>query len=188
MPRFRTLTVDGHRRSCRRTSKTCSRGVWRSNGRTARRGGRRRKAKPLDARTIYLGFILAVDSAHHALRGIARSPLPLPDRITAAEQAVHDSLLYARREELLVLGATPVVVAGEQVFLWLIAVRDAVRAGARLEAAAYHGPYHKLAEARWALRLAVRAELGRPPFTPQALHRADWSDYECCAGCVPPEL
>jgi hypothetical protein len=147
-----------------------------------------RKAQPLDARRIYLGFILAVDSAHHALRGIAQSPAPRPDRSSAAEQAVHDSLLYARREELLVSGATPVVVAGEQVFGWLIAVRDAVRGGARLEAAAYHDPYHKLAEAHWALRMAVRAELGRPPFTPQALHRADWSDYDCCSGRVPPEF
>jgi hypothetical protein len=144
-------------------------------------------ARASNARTTYLSFVLALDSAHQALRGVARSPLPQPDRTTAADGAVHDSLLYARREELLVLGALPVVVAGERAFLQLIAIRDVVRAGARLDSIEYHRPYHKFAEALWAMRVAVRAELGRPAFTPGALDRADWADYERCADCPPPD-
>ena len=143
-------------------------------------------AGPLDL-AIYLNFVLALDSAHRALRGVARSVLQQPDRTSAADRAVNDSLLHARREELLILGALPVVVAGERAFLRLLAVRDAVRAGARLDAVEYHGPCHEFTEALWAMRIATRAELGRPAFTPQALHRTNWSDYERCAGCAPPE-
>jgi hypothetical protein len=70
-------------------------------------------------------------------------------------------------------------------FLRLIAVRDAVRTGARLDSAGYHLVYHPFSEALWRFRLALRACFGEDPFTPRSLGRADWSNRERCTGCGP---
>ncbi|WFE35094.1 helix-turn-helix transcriptional regulator [Micromonospora sp. WMMD975] len=130
-----------------------------------------------------VAFMLAVDEAHNGLRAVARTDLPPLARRGPANDALHDARVYALRERLLVLGAAPLVTAAEAAFLRLIAVRDVIRAGARLEEAAYHQAYHPFAEALWAFRMALRVDLGQPPFTPDALGRQDWSDRERCRDC-----
>lgn len=142
-------------------------------------------SQPLPAGlAIGLAYVLALDSAHAQLREVALTDQS-PDRVLAANRAVHDAGLYAVREQLLVAAPAAVVAAGESLFLRLIAVRDAVRTGARLDSAEYHLVYHPLAEALWRFRLALRACFDEDPFTPQTLDRADWSDRERCPGCGP---
>ena len=135
-------------------------------------------------RSSYVGFVLAVDAVHAALGEVARSRANRATRFDAANRALNDSGLIGQRERLLAAGAPAVVAAGERLFLRLLGIQDAVRAGARADAEEYHLAYHPFADALWAFRLAVRTELGRPPLTPQALDRADWSDHERCANCT----
>ncbi|WP_235965712.1 hypothetical protein [Micromonospora rubida] len=130
-----------------------------------------------------VAFMLALDEAHNALRAVARTDLSPSARRDPANATLDDARVYAIRERLLVLGAAPLVSAAEAAFLRLIAVRDAVRAGACLDEAAYHQVYHPFAEALWTFRMALRADLGQPPLTPDALGREDWSDRERCRDC-----
>ncbi len=132
---------------------------------------------------IYVEFLLAIDAAHYGLREVAQARTHLPNRRVASNRSVHVTGLYAEREKFLASAAPEVAAAGERVFLRLIEVRDAVRAGARLDAKEYHVVYHPFAEALWAFRMAVRTQLGQPPLTPGDLHRADWLDQERCAAC-----
>jgi hypothetical protein len=135
-------------------------------------------------RSTYVGFVLAVDAAHAALGEVARSRANPTARYDAANRVLNDSGVCAQRERLLAAGAPAVVAAGERLFLRLLGIQDAVRAGARADAEEYHAVYHPFAHALWAFRLAVRTELGRPPLTPQTLDRVDWSDHERCANCT----
>lgn len=130
-----------------------------------------------------VAFMLALDEAHNALRAVARADLPPSARRDPANDVLHDARVYALRERLLVLGTVPLVSAAEAAFLRLIAVRDAIRTGARLEEAAYHQVYHPFAEALWTFRMALRADLGQSPLTPDAIGRRDWSDRERCRDC-----
>ncbi|MEV0456734.1 helix-turn-helix domain-containing protein [Catellatospora methionotrophica] len=130
-----------------------------------------------------IAFLLALDSAHNALRGVARSIDPMPGRGDTANGVVDASGIYAARERLLLSGSAHLVSAAESTFLRLITVRDAIRTGARLHDALYHAAYHPFAETLWKLRLAIRAELGQPPLTAEALHRADWTDSDRCVDC-----
>ncbi|MFG1850141.1 helix-turn-helix domain-containing protein [Micromonospora carbonacea] len=130
-----------------------------------------------------VAFMLALDEAHNALRAVARADLPPSARHDAANETLHNARVYAIRERLLVLGAAPLVAAAEVAFLRLIAIRDAIRAGARLDGADYHRVYHPFAEGLWAFRMALRADLGQSPLTPEELGRADWSDRERCRDC-----
>jgi len=136
------------------------------------------------ARSTYVGFVLAVDAAHAALVDVAHSRVNRAARDAAADRAVSEPSLHGQRERLLASAAPAVVTAGERLFLRLIGVYEVVRAGARLDSEAYHRAYHPFADALWAFRLAVRSELGKPPLTPQALGRVDWSDHERCANCT----
>jgi hypothetical protein len=145
--------------------------------------GRRTRRGP-DRWQICVDFILALDTAHNALREISRARLHVPDRRVNANRAVQDSGLYAEREKLLASGSPEVVTAGESVFLHLIDVRDVIRDGAQLEEMTYHRVYHPFAEALWTFRMAVRAEFGQATLTPKALSRANWLDYERCADCT----
>ncbi|MEV8374727.1 helix-turn-helix transcriptional regulator [Kribbella sp. NPDC056861] len=129
-----------------------------------------------------VSFVLAVDRAHNALRGVARSSLREHARQDAANRVVHDSAVYSARERLLISADLAVVEAGEDVFLRLIDLRNAVNAGADLDSQTYHAAYHRFAEAVWRLRLALRTSAGQPPFGPAWVRRADWSDRERC-GC-----
>ncbi len=147
---------------------------------------RRDAASPAGQVTMAYGmaFLAALDSAHHALREVARTEPAGSDRRPArAGRAVHDAEVYLARERLLVSGTVPLVTSGEEAFLRLVAVRDAIRAGANLESAEYHEVYHRFAEALWSFRMVMRAEFGQPPLIPELLNLADWSDRERCRDC-----
>ncbi|MFI6820316.1 helix-turn-helix domain-containing protein [Micromonospora sp. NPDC050187] len=130
-----------------------------------------------------VAFMLALDATHGALRRVACADLSPERRYDAANRAVHDAALYVAREQLLVSATVPVVAAGEAAFLRLIAVRDAIRAGAALAGPEYHAAYHPFAESLWAFRMALRQGFGQEPVTPALLDRNDWSDRERCADC-----
>jgi hypothetical protein len=135
-------------------------------------------------RSAYMGFVLAVDGALEALRDVARSGAGTAVRCAVADRLAADTRLYAQRERLLATGAPAVVAAAERLFLRLFRFRDAVRDGARPEDEEYHRVYHPFADALWEFRLAVRTELGQPPFSPQAMECVDWSGHERCANCT----
>jgi transcriptional regulator with XRE-family HTH domain len=138
-------------------------------------------AAVFDRWPIYVAFALALDAAHNGLREVARDARD--DASKAAKLAVHGSGLYAERERLLVSASPRLVAKAEVAFLALVELRNAVRAGARLSSEDYHRRYHPFAEALWLFRLAVRAELGQSPLTPQMLNREDWSDLDRCSVC-----
>ncbi|MEU8086575.1 helix-turn-helix transcriptional regulator [Micromonospora sp. NPDC049101] len=133
-----------------------------------------------------VAFMLALDEAHNALRAVARTNRSPAARRDPANGTLDHAGVYAIRERLLALGTVPLVTAAEVAFLRLVAIRDAIRAGAGLAEADYHRVYHPFAEALWLFRMAVRVELGQPPLTPDALGRADWSDRERCRDCGEP--
>ncbi len=133
---------------------------------------------------IYMDFALSVNTAHNALRMIAHSQADAPNLHMDANQAVDDSGLYAEREKLLAAGSPDVVIAGEPVFLQLIAVRDAIRNGAELASVEYHRAYRPFGEALWTFRMAVRAEFGQTRLTPETLSQSGRFEDEPCADCV----
>jgi hypothetical protein len=119
---------------------------------------------------ICVGFVLALDDAHHGLRECARGR-HTGDLVSAADQAVHESGIYARRECLLILGSPALAAAGETVFLALVNIRTAIKQGARTDVREYRDAYHVFADAMWAFRGAVRAELSQAALPPHMLTR-----------------
>ena len=130
-----------------------------------------------------VGFAYALDAAHSALRGVARSAETGDVRYEAAGDAVDQAGLYQARERLLVAAEPGIVIAGEAAFGRLVAIRDAVRAGARLTSIEYHEAYHDFAETLWEFRMLVRTQAGNPALTPDDLSRPDWSERDSCARC-----
>ncbi|MBM2618751.1 hypothetical protein JIG36_24645 [Actinoplanes sp. LDG1-06] len=136
--------------------------------------------------STYAEFAVALDAAHAALREVARSDPADEDRYTRAVAAVHDSKTYSIRERLLMSGSPELVRSGEEAFLRLVAIRNAVRTGARLSTSEFHDVYHPFAEALWTFRIAVRRELGQESFAPDDLGRVSWSEQETCPRCGVP--
>ncbi|WP_229075086.1 helix-turn-helix transcriptional regulator [Actinoplanes sp. DH11] len=143
------------------------------DGRDAERG------PATDLWGICVAFVLALDTAHNALRECARGRHD-GALSEAATFAVHESGLYAQRERMLLSGSPELVAAAEKVFLALVDIRTTIMGGAGLDASEYHAVYHPFAEAMWNFRGAVRAAFGQAPLTPELLMRADWSDRDQC--------
>jgi hypothetical protein len=122
-----------------------------------------------------------MDAAHGALRVVADSDEP--DRRRAAGQAMSESRIYETREKLLMTGSPAVVRAGEQTFRRLADMRKAIRDGARTTQIEYHEPYHVFAESLWALRNAMRVNLGGTELTPADLDKQSWDGKAECAVC-----
>jgi transcriptional regulator with XRE-family HTH domain len=155
----------------------------------ARRYDRAHRAVEAAARTgadieaTSVAFLLALDTAHLALRQVAAAPAG-PGRVEAAVQAVASTSLYTDRERLLVSAEPRLAAAGEAVFLALVDIRTAVKHGAGLDSEAYHRAYHPFAAAVWSLRQAIRAAAGREPLTPAEMRRDEWSDLDRCPTCT----
>jgi hypothetical protein len=145
--------------------------------------GQRNRERAVEHWRICVDFALALDLAHGALRDVARVPAAPPERRQATNTAVGESGVYLARERLLMAVSPALAAAGERVFLQLIAMRNAVRAGAALESSAYHDAYHTFAEALWRFRAAVRREFDDQALTPSVLDRETWSDRETCERC-----
>ena len=137
--------------------------------------------RDLDRRRYCVEYIVAMSRAHGALRAIATAGgFPAELRARAAEAM---DPLFVAREQLLISGTGPLVVAGEEAFHRLVGIRDAVRVGEPLDSAAYHDAYHAFADAVWRFRMAIRADLREPDLTPEDLGRPDWTDRESCSVC-----
>lgn len=128
-------------------------------------------------------FSYALDAAHSALRGVARSDDADNALFEAAGEAVDKAGLYKARERLLVAADREIVIAGEAAFRALIAIRNVIRDGALLATTEYHDAYHLFAEKLWEFRMLVRTHAGNQPLTPAALGRSDWSERGSCARC-----
>jgi hypothetical protein len=151
-------------------------------GRRADRGQRSRD-REAERLSVYAEFAVALDAGHAALREVARTDTTGPERYAAAGTALHESHLYGIRERLLMSATTELVQAGEEAFLRLVAIRDAVRAGAQLSTQEFHDAYHAYAEALWTFRVAVRRELGQDVLAPGDLGRTSWSERDACPYC-----
>jgi hypothetical protein len=147
--------------------------------------GQRERDRDREEWQTCVDFGLALDSAHSALRDVARGGDTGESNGSAANSAVHDAGVYSMRERMLMSASTELASAGERAFLRLVAVRNAVRDGATLQSAEYHRTYHAFAEGLWTYRTAVRTAFGRAPLTPAAVDRATWSEVESCDRCTP---
>lgn len=131
----------------------------------------------------YVEFAVAVHDAHSALREVARSAVNLEEKAVAAGQALQTTKVYGIRERLLMSATTKMLNASEGLFFALVALRDAIRAGAELSGAAYHDAYHAYADATWKFRMAARQELSQRPIAPRDVGRISWSEREECPVC-----
>lgn len=152
--------------------------------------GQRTRDRDLDRWRTYVDFALSLDAAHNLLRAVARDSASIPDRLSAANDAVHVSGLYSARERLLMAASSEVTVSGERTFLCLAEIRNAVRTGASLQSPQYHRAYHSFAEALWRFRSAVRIEFGGQALSSQVMDRVSWSERETCIDCnrAGPEI
>lgn len=145
--------------------------------------GQRRRDRETDRIRTYVDFALALDTAHAALREVARTAADDPGRYVAGSSAVQASGLYGVRERLLMSASRALVTAGETAFGRLIDIRNAVRAGAMRSSREMHDVYHPFAEALWSFRVAARVELGQNSLNPGDLDRQSWSEREECPVC-----
>lgn len=141
----------------------------------------RERDRDLDRRRYSIDFAVAMARGHGALRATA-SIADEPARKAAVVEAMEP--LYVAREQLLVSGSAPIVVAAEEAFHRLVDVRDVVRAGGSLRSPGYHQVYHAFADAIWRFRLAIRDDLREPALAPGDLDRPDWTERETCAICA----
>lgn len=135
-------------------------------------------------RETCVGFALALNDAHGGLRSVGDSSLESGERRAAVSRAMHEAGLYGARERLLMTATAPLVKAGESAFLRLIAIRTAIRDGAKTASQEYHDVYHPFAEALWQFRLAVRSDFRQPWFTPESVEQKTWSERDGCAFCA----
>ncbi|GIM97373.1 hypothetical protein [Paractinoplanes toevensis] len=135
-----------------------------------------------ERRKYCVAFTVTLTEALGALRSVAARRLAATELRTAVGEAMNAT--YVAREQLLLSGSGPIVVAGEVAFHRLVDVRDAVRAGAELDSVEYHDAYHSFADALWRFRMAVREDLHEPSLAPEDLHRPDWTDRDRCAVCA----
>ncbi|NRQ36238.1 hypothetical protein HII36_31035 [Nonomuraea sp. NN258] len=152
---------------------------------TLRRRDERGRGLRTDRRQSYLDYVLALDTAHGLLRGVAARGGEPAELRRAAGETIGQANLYKTRENHLVTAAPEVAQAGEVAFRKLIAIRDVVRSGAEPGTKEFHGAYHDFAEALWRLRMSVRVDLGSRALKPGELQQASWSERESCDLCDP---
>jgi hypothetical protein len=136
-----------------------------------------------DRRQSYADFVLALGDAHARLRQVADRAVDPAALRRETTQAFTESRAYEARERLLMTANPKVAGAGEQAFRQVIQLRDSVRDGARLGSAKFHDAYHDLSAATWALRLAVRRDLGAPHITLADIGKPSWDSRETCDVC-----
>ena len=151
-----------------------------------RRRDSRHRFSYAERQRAYSEMVLALGAALEGLRGIASADIPPEKLFGAASSAVSKAGLYVAREKILMTAAVTVAVAAESTFDALIAVRDAVRMGARLRTVEFHDAYHPYAEEMWHLRMAIRTDLDAPRLDADDLHRKDASSRARCTVCNPP--
>jgi hypothetical protein len=111
---------------------------------------------------VYVGFALALNTAHDGLRQVGDSAEAGDERRAAAGRVLSEAAVYGARERLLMIATEPVAMAGEAAFLRLGDIRDAVRSGATTKSESYRSAYERWASAIWHFRMTVRGEFGQP--------------------------
>jgi hypothetical protein len=137
-----------------------------------------------DRRKSYLDFVFAVEAAHAALRLLADASKGDVDILRGTREVMGESGVYGARERLLVSAHPAVVLAGERTLRALVGIRDAIRAGAKLNTLAYHDAYHSWADAIWDLRRIARTDLGLPAISPADVGKASWDSKGNCDFCA----
>jgi hypothetical protein len=150
---------------------------------TLRNRGQRDRDNRSERRVGYLEFVVALDKAHGAFRHIADAGGP--DVVRQTRAAFTENRVYETRERLIMTANPAVIRAAEHAFVGLLGIRDAIRAGARLDTSAYHDQYHIYAGSLWALRRAIREDLGASDLKPQDLDKSTWDTRETCLFCTP---
>jgi hypothetical protein len=134
-------------------------------------------------KSAYVELMTAHGLALQELREIGNSKLTGSERLTAVDERMSKSGVYAARERLFMVAPRWVLRPAEAAFDDLIRVRDAVRNGAALRSAAYHDVYHPYSERMWRLRNAIRSDLDASQIHPSDLSRASWDNREQCGVC-----
>jgi len=118
-------------------------------------------------------FILATDSTHDLLRGVAKRSIESSRLKHAAQDAVGDSGLYASRERMLMVVPPKVAYAAERTFHSIIEIRDAVGSGSISSSSRYRDAYAVYDKAIWALRQAARESFGAVSLDLDEMHRIE---------------
>lgn len=135
-------------------------------------------------KSAYLDLVIAHGVALQELREVANSTATDGERVAQINARMTKSGIYLAREKLFMAAPRWVLRPAESAFEQLIRVRDVVRAGATLNAAAYHDVYHPYSEKMWLLRNAIRSDLDASQLTPSDLARATWDNREQCGDCA----
>src|SRR6185369_16886584 len=144
----------------------------------------RERDRIADRRDVYLQLTLAHGLALQELRDVAaRSFGSEADRLAAVASAMTVSGIYPARDRLLMAAPRWVLRSAEIAFDRLIRLRDVVRTGVAVRSLDYHEAYHPYGEAMWALRNAIRTDLGASRMTPADLARESWENRETCQVC-----
>jgi hypothetical protein len=144
----------------------------------------RERDRITDRRDVYLQLTLAHGLALQELRDVAgRSFGSEADRLAAVAAAMTVSGIYPARDRLLMAAPRWVLRSAEIAFDRLIRLRDVVRTGVAVRSIDYHEAYHPYGEAMWALRNAIRTDLGASRMTPADLARESWENRETCQVC-----
>jgi hypothetical protein len=146
-----------------------------------RNRGQRDRDNRSERRQSYLEFVVALDKAHGAFRHIADGVSP--DAVRETRAAFTENRVYESRERLIMTANPAVISAAERALTGLLAVRDAIRAGATLDTPEYHEPYHVYAQTLWDLRRAIRTDLGASDLKPGNLDKVTWDARETCPFC-----
>jgi hypothetical protein len=107
-------------------------------------------------RQMTVEFILATDTAHSLLRGVAAQSLESPRLGQETRDAVRESGLYGIRERMLVSVPPEVAYAAEKAFHSIVEIRDAISVTSTFDSPAYRDAYNVYAEAIWELRQKAR--------------------------------
>jgi hypothetical protein len=144
---------------------------------------RRSEQSLLAQREVYLDFARAADAAYGGLRKLCEPGRTHDNLELAAAQAVTDSGVYRVRESTLLLLSQPINRRVEEVLRAVGRLERATADGAKLDTVAYHGAYHPLAEAMWALRREARRELGGGELQAEKIGKVGWDAAEDCDFC-----
>jgi hypothetical protein len=150
-----------------------------------RRRDNRHRYSYAERQRAYSEMVLALGAGLEGLRGVAAAEIPAEKLAGAASGALSKAGLYPAREKILMTASAKVALAAEMTFDTLIAIREAVLAGAATHSREFHDAYHPYSERMWQLRMAIRTDLGAPYLNPDDLHRKDASSRERCTVCNP---
>lgn len=119
-----------------------------------------RKSRTQTKHQVAIDFILAANRAHGLLRRVAWQAMEASQLQKAARNAVGNSGLHDAREQVLISAPHGMALATERAFFAVIAIRDAIASGSRLDSPAYRQAKGDFDHAIWSVRQAAREDIG----------------------------